>query len=84
MSASNRGSWCRSTTIAGGAAQTLTVPARARRRIAYHVTWRKKMLGGPSAAVFAFDGILIGAGDSRFLAGAMTAAAPPPVPARMP
>ena len=38
-----------------GMAQTLTVPARARRRIAYHVTWRKKMLGGPSAAVFAFD-----------------------------
>nr|WP_246851540.1 MATE family efflux transporter [Patulibacter sp. SYSU D01012] len=34
-----------------------------------------------AAAVFAFDGILIGAGDSRFLAGAMTAAALLGIPA---
>ncbi|MGX6448229.1 MATE family efflux transporter, partial [Patulibacter sp. S7RM1-6] len=33
------------------------------------------------AAVFAFDGILIGAGDARFLAGAMTAAALLGIPA---
>ena len=50
-----------------GAAQTLTVPARAHRRIAYRVTWRKKMLGGPSAAVFAFDGARGGPFDVRLV-----------------
>lgn len=34
-----------------------------------------------AAAVFAFDGILIGAGDARFLAGAMLAAAAVGIPA---
>jgi hypothetical protein len=38
-----------------GVTQPVTVPARSRRRIAYHVKWRKRILGAPSAAVFSFD-----------------------------
>ena len=38
-----------------GTVQTLSVP-RAPGRIAYHVAWRRRIIGGLSAAVFTFDG----------------------------
>ena len=44
------------------------------RDLAEQVLWFVALLQPVAAAVFVFDGILIGAGDARYLAGAMVAA----------